>query len=102
MYRDQYFKGQKVEYHWVGGDKTHSGKIIDVVKVHKEYGGVRITVLWDTGKQREYYGDNSIIILGKIKPLIILGKPKHPHNPNITFMENKEKCTVINTSKAKK
>jgi len=87
MYRNQYYKGQEIEYHWIDGDKTHFGEIIDVIKVHKEYGGIRITVLWDTGKQREYYGDNSMIILGKIKPVHKFLKD----DPNRRFVEDGKK-----------
>ena len=94
MYRDQYFKGQKVEYS--GNNRTFFGEIIDIDKPLCTPWEIKMTVLWDTGIQRDYYGDNSMIALGKIKPVVILDKPKPPHkfsknNPNRRFVEDGKK-----------
>jgi len=85
MYRNQYFKGQKVEYN--GNGRTFFGEIIDIDKPLCTPWEIKMIVLWDTGKQREYYGDNSMIILGKIKPVHKFLKD----DPNRRFAEDKKK-----------
>ncbi len=94
MYRDQYFKGQKVEYH--GNNRIFFGEIVSMFRDNCISGGVRIDVLWNTGVQRRYFGGESFITSGKIKPVITLDKPKPSHkfsknNPNRRFVENGKK-----------
>ena len=87
--------GQRVSFKLP--EKTYLGTISYITKT-RDPSNFRVEITWDGDNTACVHYTEDKGLFDNLTPLSQLSES----NPNRTFLENKYKCTVINTSKAKK